>query len=64
MLISRSWTWTGWATVRFTIEIYTIADSSEALLYRTTFTALTPLAAHKEASRVNEQDEIVYTIGR
>ena len=54
-----------------------VIDSSEALLYRTTFTALTPLAAHKEASRVlaarnkatvarilNEQDEIVYTIGR
>jgi hypothetical protein len=39
--------------VKFTIEIYTTAaDGSETLHQRTTFSALNPLAARKEASRL------------
>jgi hypothetical protein len=62
--------------MKFTIELYTTsADGAEARLSSTTFSALTPLAARKEAVRrlaarqkanrarvLNGQGEILYQI--
>ena len=40
-------------SLKFTIEIFTIdSDGSETLLHRTRITAITPLGARKEASRL------------